>query len=379
MEADHGRSLLPILPRDENRQRSSYLPLPTSSVHALKADSSSNGRVLVYRSEGGSGPNGRQAVKQRDKIVVLYIAGWGRSGSTIMGNILGQLPGFAHVGELSNVWSRGVIEDSLCGCGARFSECAEWSRVFTRAFGGIDAEHARRMMELRLHWPNNKTLLLRAAARRQLSPDNGDIVARGYRDNLRRLYAAIDSEIGPRVIVDSSKVPSYASALGLLPNVDLRVVHLVRDPRATTYSWSRHIERTDGGRPLAMERLETWQSAARWWSWNVTTEVITRELARPTIRVSYEQFVRDPKGTLSTVLDLVQDVAPVDRAALPFVSDREVELEPTHTVWGNHRRRRAGRVLISADEEWKANLSRAERAVVAAMTYPLARHYGYYA
>ena len=125
MEADHGRSLLPILPRDENRQRSSYLPLPTSSVHALKADSSSNGRVLVYRSEGGSGPNGRQAVKQRDKIVVLYIAGWGRSGSTIMGNILGQLPGFAHVGELSNVWSRGVIEDSLCGCGARFSECAE--------------------------------------------------------------------------------------------------------------------------------------------------------------------------------------------------------------------------------------------------------------
>jgi hypothetical protein len=310
--------------------------------------------------------------------VVLYIAGWGRSGSTIMGNILGQLPGFAHVGELANVWTRSVIEDSLCGCGARFSECAEWSRVFARAFGGIDAEHARRMVELKLHWPSNKALLLRAATRRQLSPDSGDLLARGYKENLRRLYAAIDSEIGPRVIVDSSKVPSYASAIGSLPNVDLRVVHLVRDPRATTYSWLRHIERSDAGRPLTMERLETWQSAARWWSWNATTEVITRELARPTVRVSYEQFVRDPKATLSTVLDLVGDVTTVDRAELPFISDREVELEPTHTVWGNHRRRRAGRVLISADEEWKANMGRAERAVVAAMTYPLARRYGYY-
>jgi len=347
-------------------------------VYALKADSSSSGRVLTYRPEAGSGPNGRRAASRRDKIVVLYIAGWGRSGSTIMGNILGQLPGFAHVGELANIWTRSVIDDSLCGCGARFSACVKWSRVFARAFGGIDADHARRMMELKLHWPSNKTLLLRAAARRQLSPDSGDIVARGYKENLRRLYAAIDSEIGPGVIIDSSKVPSYASAIGSLPNVDLRVVHLVRDPRATTYSWSRHIERSDAGRPLTMERLETWQSAARWWTWNVTTEVITRELARPTVRVSYEEFVRNPKATLSTVLDLVRDVTTVDRDALPFVSDREVELEPTHTVWGNHRRRHAGRVRISPDDEWKANLGRAERAVVAAMTYPLARRYGYY-
>jgi hypothetical protein len=310
--------------------------------------------------------------------VVLYIAGWGRSGSTIIGNILGQLPGFAHVGELSNVWTRGVIENTPCGCGARFSECATWSRVFARAFGGIDVEHAKRMMALTLQWPNNKTLLLRAAAGRELSSDSGDTVAGGYRDNLRRLYDAIESEMGTHVIVDSSKVPSYAVAIASLPNVDLRVVHLVRDPRATTYSWSRHIDRSDAGRPLTMERLETWQSAARWCSWNATTELLTKVLARPTIRVSYEQFVRDPKGTLSTLLELVGDVSHVDRAALPFVSDREVELTPTHTVWGNHRRRRAGRVLIASDEEWEANLSRVERALVAAMTYPLARRYGYY-
>jgi hypothetical protein len=219
---------------------------------------------------------------------------------------------------------------------------------------------------------------LRAATGRELSPDNGDTVAHRYRDNLRLLYGAVENEMGAQVIVDSSKVPSYAIALASLPNVDLRVVHLVRDPRATTYSWSRHIERSDAGRPLTMERLETWQSAARWCSWNATTELLTKLLDRPTVRVAYEQFVREPKATLSTVLKLVDDVAPVDRAALPFISDQEVELAPTHTVWGNHRRRRAGRVLIESDEEWKTSLTPVERAMVVTMTYPLARRYGYY-
>jgi hypothetical protein len=319
----------------------------------------------------------QQLLRRRDKIVVLYIAGWGRSGSTIMGNILGQLPGFAHVGEISNVWTRGVLENTPCGCGTPFGECATWSRVFGRAFGGVDVEHARRMMALSLQQPNNKTLLLRAAVGRGLSLDDGDIGAREYRDNLRRLYGSIVTEMDADVIVDSSKVPSYAVALASLPNVDLRVVHLVRDPRATSYSWSRHIDRSDAGRPLTMERLDTWESAARWCSWNATTELLPRLLARPTVRVSYEAFVRDPKATLSTVLELVADVSPVDPGALPFTSDREVALAPTHNVWGNHRRRRAGRVLIESDEEWKANLSFFERAMVTTLTYPLARRYGY--
>jgi hypothetical protein len=338
-----------------------------------------NWRIVARRAEADpAGETAPVALSQREKITVLYIAGWGRSGSTIIGNILGQLPGFAHIGELCNVWTHGVIENAPCGCGARFNECPMWSAIFTRAFGGIDVGDARRMRSLTSHWPNNKALLLRAAIGQRLSPESSDVAARGYTDNLGRLYAAIAAETGSHVIVDSSKVPSYAIAVGSLPNVDLRVAHLVRDPRATSYSWLRHIDRPDAGRPLTMKRLNIWQSAARWSSWNAATVVVTKVLGRPTMRISYEQFVQDPKGTLSSLLALVDDVARVDRAALPFVSDREVELVPTHNVWGNHRRRRAGRVLIESDQEWMANLTSFERAVVAGMTYPLARRYGYY-
>lgn len=381
MERDLDRAFQPILRRNglsALEVGSHFLQIPSSAPPSLKADGGLNRRSVMHSSAEQLDRIGRQQVlRQRDKIVVLYIAGWGRSGSTIMGNILGQLPGFAHVGEISNVWTRGVLENTPCGCGTPFSECATWSRVFGRAFGGVDVEHARRMMALSLRQPNNKTLLLRAAVGRAIALDDGDTGAREYKDNLRRLYGSIVSEMDANVIVDSSKVPSYAVALASLPNVDVRVVHLVRDPRATSYSWSRHIDRSDAGRPLTMERLDTWESAARWCSWNATTELLPKLLARPTVRVSYEAFVRDPKATLSTVLELVADVSPVDPRTLPFTSDREVALTPTHNVWGNHRRRRAGRVLIESDEEWKANLSLFERAMVTTLTYPLARRYGY--
>jgi len=381
MDRDPDRSFQPVLQRDrysalEVASRSWQVP---TSITSLKADGSFSRRIVMDPPEAGPGFVGRpQARRRRDKTVVLYIAGWGRSGSTIIGNILGQVPGFAHVGELSNVWTHGVVENSPCGCGAPFSDCATWSRVFGRAFGGIDVEHARRMMALNLQWPNNKTLLLRAATGRALAPDNVDIAARRYKKDLGRLYGAIEAETGADVIVDSSKVPSYAIALASLPDVDLRVVHLVRDPRATSYSWSRHIDRSDAGRPLAMERMEMWESAARWCSWNATTELLTKVLDRPTVRVCYEQFVREPTATLSAVLDLVADVTPAEPLALPFISEREVALAPTHNVWGNHRRCRAGRVLIESDEEWKTKLSRVEQTMVATLTYPLARRYGYF-
>ena len=41
---------------------------------------------------------------------VLYVAGAGRSGSTLLDNLLGQIPGFFSAGELRYVWERGLID-----------------------------------------------------------------------------------------------------------------------------------------------------------------------------------------------------------------------------------------------------------------------------
>ncbi len=77
---------------------------------------------------------------------VLYIAGWGRSGSTILQNVLGELDGFFPVGEIVYVWERNLIGNRLGGCGARFRECEVWQGVLERAYGGTDRIDAEEMM-----------------------------------------------------------------------------------------------------------------------------------------------------------------------------------------------------------------------------------------
>ena len=65
-----------------------------------------------------------------NKLRVLYIAGLGRSGSTIISNLLGQLENVFSAGELSWIWSRGILANEPCGCGKKFLECGIWKQIY---------------------------------------------------------------------------------------------------------------------------------------------------------------------------------------------------------------------------------------------------------
>ena len=51
---------------------------------------------------------------------VVYIAGAGRSGSTLFARILGQAAGFCYVGEMKYFWENGSVKNELCTCGSAF-------------------------------------------------------------------------------------------------------------------------------------------------------------------------------------------------------------------------------------------------------------------
>src|SRR3954466_8311379 len=63
---------------------------------------------------------------------VLSIVGPGRSGTTILGNILGEVQGITNAGELRWLWRRGLMEQRPCGCGLPPVECPRWSVVLDR-------------------------------------------------------------------------------------------------------------------------------------------------------------------------------------------------------------------------------------------------------
>ncbi|HEX6984894.1 MAG TPA: hypothetical protein VF170_05935, partial [Planctomycetaceae bacterium] len=59
---------------------------------------------------------------------MLYVAGWGRSGSTLLSYILADLPGFVAVGELRYLWSA-ISNGELCGCGEPVTACPFWKDI----------------------------------------------------------------------------------------------------------------------------------------------------------------------------------------------------------------------------------------------------------
>src|SRR5215510_6114841 len=84
-----------------------------------------------------------------NNVKVLFIAGSGRSGSTLLDMLLGQIGGFHSTGELRFIWSRGIGQNQLCGCGKPFRECEFWTEVVKEAFGGFENINHSRMEGLR--------------------------------------------------------------------------------------------------------------------------------------------------------------------------------------------------------------------------------------
>ena len=306
-----------------------------------------------------------------ERVRVLYVAGWGRSGSTLLDRMLGQVPSVFSAGELRDVWLRGVIEDRLCGCGERFHACDVWSKIGQEAFGGWDAVDVEAVHDLRVRldrpWSPPRVLTSR------LSPAlDGDV--QRYVDHLSALYRAIADVSGARVIVDSSKIPTYALLLRRIPGIDLRVLHLVRDSRGVVFSWQKQVVRPDGRGTDEMIRYGAAGASARYVFYNGLTHGL-RAMRIPVRFLRYEDLIVRPRAHVRDVLSFAGIRSTDDE--LSFLGDHEVDLAPNHTVDGNPMRLRAGTVPLRLDDAWRRDMDRRTRATVTALTAPMLAAYGY--
>jgi hypothetical protein len=303
-------------------------------------------------------------------VKVLYVAGLGRSGSTILANTLGQVEGFFSGGELNFIWKHALIEDRLCGCGNPSRECPFWGPVFEGEFGGQSEALAREMTRLQYFGARTRhiPLMLTEGGRRKIRERLGKFL-----DNTGRLYGAIRSVSGSRVIVDTSKEPAYGYALGMAPGIDLRVLHLIRDPRAAAYSWAKKKPQPDSTERDFMHRKTPTQSAVLWDAWNAAIEALWHGTPENYLRLRYEDFIADPRGSFQEILELVGE----QDADLPLEGEREVKLGISHTVSGNPNRFDTGTVELRQDRAWQKNMKPRDKALVTAGTLPLLKRYRY--
>jgi hypothetical protein len=308
---------------------------------------------------------------QAGRIPVLFIAGAARSGSTLLDRVIGMHEGFFSSGELTFIWQRSFRENHLCGCGEPFHDCDFWGEVSEMTFGvepaQVDETVAERLKaSVDAKWRVPYMVLPKVPHRQP------ELLA--YGDLLARLYGSILNVSGSRVIVDSSKDPRHGLVLSKLPQIELHVVHLIRDPRGVAFSWKRVRKRPEiHWKEQDMMVKDVWGTATRWMTHNTVVELLSASAASY-CRVRYEDFVTDPHAALARILapyDWDHDT-PEDLGA------GHVVLEPTHTVAGNPMRFNKGDLGVKLDEEWRRKMPLRDRLEVAAATWPLLVRYGYH-
>lgn len=294
---------------------------------------------------------------------VLYIGGTGRSGSTVLANLLGEADGYVSVGEIRFMWERGLGENRLCGCGEHFSDCAFWQSVLRSAYpDGV---------------PDPATVipLLQEQTRMRQLPA---LMAHHDDDALAKiltpLYEAIAEVAGASVVIDSSKLPTYASVIDRMPSLDVLMVHLVRDPRAAAFSWKRVKELPDKGSRRVMERRGVLKSTGLWSVWNSALEWMWRDRPDKYVRVAYEDLVSSPEAQLRLIMSGLQlEGAPWQALTGPGTARLSVH----HTVAGNPSRMAQGSVTLRLDDEWQQAMPSMDRATVQTLAGPVMHRYGY--
>lgn len=319
-----------------------------------------------------SSSNGSAGAEQEGLTVIDIVAN-GRSGSTLVGLLLGQLPGFVNVGELRYVWAQrlGRGGNVLCGCGTLLHECPFWEQVGEEAFGSWDALDPAHVLTLARAVERERFLPLLLEPR--VSSAYGKKLNE-YADLLGRLLRAVAKVSGAHVVVDGPALLSRALVLRHVSGIDLSFLHLVRDSRGVAFSWSKRVARPETvGSVVYMPRYGPAAVSAKWVYHNLGAHLLGL-LGHRHAFMRYETFVGDPRAELARVLELLDQADAVP--SLDFLR-QELSLKPIHSVWGNPMRLDTGPLAIKLDDQWRRDMQQRDRRVVTTLTWPLLYAYGY--
>ena len=292
----------------------------------------------------------KEAVQNRDARGtaprVLYVASSSRSGSTLLAFLLNTHPAIFSVGHTTG-WAFDNDGDFRCSCGLPLPVCPFYSRmaVVFREQGlpfrfNDFGTHYQLVANDRLNrWltaglpivQSNRLEEIRDATIMRIRRCSSRL--RGQ-DRANQLF--IEQSLaysGARVFADASQMPHRVRHLRRIVDLDISVVHLVRDPRGVAASQLR----SQGIDPVVTVR-----------GWLRTQLAILRVLEdfRPHLTVYYEDLAERPSRALGSIYAFLG----LDSCPLPD-DFRQSE----HHILGNEMRRRRER--ISRDERWKTELS----------------------
>jgi hypothetical protein len=285
---------------------------------------------------GTDDPEG-QALRALRGPRIVYVAGANRSGSTLLEVLLASHPALASAGELFNA-ARALRDPSApCTCGKSLGECPLWGEV------GRELEALARGRGLTVK--DLAKAVRRVEDREALA---GYLRGRAPDPDAVALYRAVQEVVlarvartrpGARFLVDPSKSEYGAAARPIALRVhldaDLRILHLVRDPRGVVASARKGSNKTLIRGEAAGERASGVRALGSWLRVNRgVARVIAKLGAERALRVRFEELVSEPVAAVGRICGfLALDPAPI----LAALDGRELA-RPEHMIAGNRLR-----------------------------------------
>lgn len=296
---------------------------------------------------------------------VLYIAGAGRSGSTFLSQLLSQNDDCQNIGQIRHL-PMSMQKGWRCSCGETLPECRYWGAVAARL---TELHGATAMQELRAGFgafqktSNQIEAWSKPRARAKIAAAHPRFL-----QLLASLYHCASAEAGGRSLIDSSKLPNLALALHLAEGIDLRILNLVRDPRAVAVSWSKLVKKPE----VLRQRSRNWNKRAN------MGEQLAQLAPEAFLQIKYEDFASTPRP----VLEQIQAWAGLQQGTPFFTGDQSAEISWARTHLfppANEEvlQKQASHIEIRPASSWQGEAYGEIRRMSEEVNFPRAAKLGY--
>ena len=240
-----------------------------------------------------------------DKLI--YIGGYGRSGSTILALLLAQAEGVVSVGELGAL-HRALQQKRTCTCGSTLQECVFWGDLI----------------------PSQKDLQNDPLAKRDA--------------DVRLAIGHAFEQSGAKALIDSTKTsyknfnrPRLISRAGY----DVRFIHLTRNLKSVIRSSRKGRNSAIETGQAPAERFIATRVFLSWTAANMFAYMYRFVFEERYMAVRYEDLLSNPQKTL----ERIEHATDLDLSDLREIIDRRVPLASGHEINGN-RLLRQGSVVF---------------------------------
>jgi len=266
---------------------------------------------------------------ENDKVKIIYIVGFGHSGTTLVSRIMGSSPNCFNVGEIYHLQDvlSGKHKNSKCDDGEDLEKSEFWSDILNK----IDLEE---LLQSKVGFLEKIALGFRIFFGLNVnSRKKGGLEdIKLYKEVFKKKKKQKNKEV--KFLVESSKSLRRLIDLDNSKEIDLRIIYIVRDGRGVLNSFLKR------GKNIIVIFLN--------WFWlNLCIKKFIKKIpTNQKIEISYERLANDPGFFVKSVNEKFSTKVPEKNLV------KKINAEKSKTFCGNPMRKKKIKE-IRLDSSWK--------------------------